>query len=122
MHLFSALGVHVCYLGHLGGYCENSDWVPFEQETPGKDTGHVGYALITWDAECALFVRLTQHLFYLAASVFYFSMAFCSKERKGQKKKTNAQLLMKHSQVERTCMISFKKMSIPTHLNKKKTI
>ena len=92
---------------------------PVEQQTPGKDTGHVGYSLITWDTECALFARLKQHLFFLAASLFYFSMAFCSKERKGQKKNTNAQLLMKHSQVERTCMISFKKMSISTHLNKK---
>ena len=94
--VFSALGVHVCYLGHLGGYHENSDWVPFEQQTPGKATGHVGYSLITWDAESALFARLKQHLLYLAVSVFYFSKAFCSKERKGYKKKTNTHLLMKH--------------------------
>ena len=95
MHLYLALGVHVCYLGHLGGYHENSDWVPFEQQTPEKDTGHVGYSLITWDAESTLFARLKQHLLYFAVSVFYFSEAFCSKERKGQKKKTNNAIKIK---------------------------
>lgn len=107
--VFSALGVHVCYLGHLGGYYESSDWVPFESDT---------HSLLGMPNP----PHLKQHLLYLAASVFYFLVGFCSKERKGQKKKTNTQLLMKHSQEESTCIISFKKMSIPTHLNKKNNL